>query len=112
MKKNYDEIINELEKAELSIKTARKILSINEDTKIITTPEEFEKAILEVSKLLAKSKNTKTINGVKQRLLKLKKFPNVKEAYEIQEKFGIPIYAWKDIKWYQKSLIPVKKEDS
>ena len=111
MKNNYEEIINELEKAELSIKTAREILSISKDMKIITTPEEFEIAIIEVSKLLAKSENAKTVSGVKQRLLKLKKFPNVKEAYKIQEKFGIPIYAWKDIKWYQKSLTPVKREE-
>jgi len=106
MNKNYEEIIKELEKAELSIQTAKNILGVTEDTKIINTQLEFLNVIDGVATLLARSDNPKTINGVKHRLMKLKKFPNVKEAYDIQEKFGIPIYAWKDISMYKKTLPP------
>jgi len=106
MNKNYEEIIKELEKAELSIQTVKNILNVTENTKIINTQLEFLNVIDGVATLLAKSDNSKTINGVKHRLMKLKKFPNVKEAYAIQEKFGIPIYAWKDISMYKKTLPP------
>ena len=106
MKNKYKEIVNELEKAELSIKTVREILDININTRIITTPKEFENAIKEASKYLSSSDKYSSIQTTKHRLLNLTKRPDVKEAYEIQEKFGIPIYAWKDIGWYRQSLKP------
>jgi len=109
MNKDYEEILKELGNAKVSILNIEKILSITSNTTIITTSKEFECSMNEVAKFLAKSNNESTIRGMKHRLENNKKKVTVNEAYEIQEKFGIPIYAWKDIKWYQKSLTPSKR---
>jgi len=100
----YNEIINKLEKAELTIKEVKEMLSIKEDTKIIKTQNEFDNIIADVAKFLSTSDTYSSIQTTKHRLMNLKKTPNVKEAYTIQDKFGIPIYAWKDISWYRKNL--------
>jgi len=103
-----EELINELERMELSIKNIKDFIGTTGEMKIIKTILEFNSAIDKISIFLAKSENKHTIKGVKQRLLNKKKFPNVKEAYEIQEKFGMPIYAWRDINWFKKTLLPHK----
>jgi len=108
MNKNYEEILKELRNAKVSIENVEKILSITDNTELITTPAQFENAIVDIAIFLAKSNNESTVRGMKHRLENNKKKVTVKEAYEIQEKFGIPIYAWKDILWYKKTLVPRK----
>lgn len=104
MNKNYEEIINKLEKAELTIKEAKQMLGEIDSTKIIKTQKEFDNIIADVSKFLSTSDTYSSIQTTKHRLMNLKKRPDVKEAYEIQNKFGIPVYAWKDIAWFRKNL--------
>jgi len=108
MNENNKEILNELEKMEMTIKNIRDFIGSTGNIKIIKTEKEFNDAINKTASFLAKSENKHTVKGVKQRLLHLKKFPNVKEAYEIQELYGIPIYAWRDIEWFRKTLLPHK----
>ena len=106
MDKNYDELIKELIAAKISIENAEKILSITSDTRIIKTLVEYNETILKVSTFLSTKSDANSIRGMKHRIENNKKHPTVKEAYEIQENFGIPIYAWKDFAWFKKTLLP------
>jgi len=103
---NNEEIINELERMELSIKQIKEFIGKTNNTKITKTIKSFEKALQETAIFLSSSDNPNTIKSTKHRLLKKGSSPSVKEAYEIQEKFGIPIYAWRDINWFKKTLLP------
>jgi len=106
MNNNNEEIINELNRMELSIKQIKEFVGTTENTKIIKTIGEFEESINKTASFLSSSQNPNTLKSTKHRLLKKGSSPSVNEAYQIQEKFGIPIYAWKDINWFKKSLLP------
>jgi len=107
MNKNYEEIINRLEKAELTIKEAKEMLGNISSIKLIKTQKDFDSVIADIAKFLSTSDTYSSIQTTKHRLLNLKKRPDVEEAYNIQELFGVPVYAWKDIAWYKKTL-PLK----
>jgi len=104
--KNYEEILKELKNAKVSIENIEKILSITEKTNLIKNKLEYKKAIEDLAVFLSKKSDANSIRGMKHRLEKGKRKIEVEEAYIIQEKFGIPIYAWKDIEWFQKTLPP------
>jgi len=106
MNKNNEEIIKELAKMEVSIKEIKKFIGTTSTIKIIKTTEEFEKAFNKTARFLSSSDNPNTIKSTKHRLLKKGSSPSVGEAYKIQEDFGIPVYAWKDINWFKKTLLP------
>jgi len=104
--KRHEEILKEIENARLSLDNIEKILSITKNTHIIKTTEEYEEAIKKVASFLSKKQDANTLRGMKHRLENNKREISLKEAYQIQEKFGIPIYAWKDLAWYKQSLVP------
>jgi len=106
MNKNNEEILKELERMELSIKQIKEFIGTSSNIKIIKTTEEFEDAFNKTARFLSSSDNPNTIKSTKHRLLKKGSSPSVGEAYKIQEEFGIPIYAWKDINWFKKTLLP------
>jgi SMC interacting uncharacterized protein involved in chromosome segregation len=99
----YIKILEDIETAEASIANAKdKLMELNQN--LVKTQREFNLAIEKVAEFLAKTNNRKTVSGVKIRLLKKKKIPNAIEAYEIRNRFGIPIEAWLDIAFYKKTL--------
>ena len=106
MNKNNEQISNELKKVKTSIETIEKLLPIGKNTKIISTQKEFKNVILDVSKFLSKSNTKSSMHTTKSRLMSLEKIPNVREACEIENEFGIPVEAWVDIKRYKKTLLP------
>ena len=104
--KKHEEILKELENAKISLENIEKILSITEDTRIIRTTKEYEIAIKKTAIYLSNKQDPNLLRGMKHRLEYGKRKILVEEAYQIQEKFGIPLYAWKDLQWYKKSLFP------
>jgi len=103
---NNNEVLNELEKMELSIKQIKEFIGTTSNVKIIKTIGEFKNALKLAAIFLSSSDNPNTIKSTEYRLLKKGSSPSVSEAYKIQEEFGIPIYAWKDINWFKKTLLP------
>ena len=104
--KKHKEILKELENAKISLENIEKILSITENTEIIKTIKEYEIAIKKVASYLSNKQDPNSVRGMKHRLENGKRKILLEEAYKIQEKFGIPLYAWKNLPWYKKTLLP------